>query len=475
MGNDSELKKLKRFLTAIDEQDSLIYEAMKRSRGPAEVNMDQYRVMKKIFEEVNAGYPELLPKFEFNGRPDANRSQLRYARHKLNEKIDELREEGVISTTQNVDKRRLFVIHGRNLKIRDSMFSFLRAIDLDPIEWEQAIAMTGQASPYIGEILEAAFSNAQAALVLLTGDDLARLGTRYLKEDGDKIHERQFTPQARPNVLFEAGLALASHPKRTIIVEIGNTRPFSDILGRHVISFSNVTADRLKLANRLRGAGCAVNIDNREGWLTAGDFAIPSDPDLNPDERAAEGEIQKRNEQIAELRADCANLTKENKLLNQWWEIARGDLIAEKDRCEGLQKQIEQLQNAENIPTSTLNPLPLRPEDLANMPPNMTQVSFDLGMSKAILRCHSSASRKGIILNITNETNTPFAGCSITVTKAHTLDSVLMEFRPTKLYGSGELKESFPLDPSWKSDSMWVVHTTSPSKLFMGMSLLRLR
>lgn len=58
--------------------------------------------------------------------------------------------------------KRVFVVHGRNTKLRDSLFAFLRAIGLEPIEWPQAIALTRKATPYVGEILEAAFNHAQA-------------------------------------------------------------------------------------------------------------------------------------------------------------------------------------------------------------------------------------------------------------------------------------------------------------------------
>ena len=35
--------------------------------------------------------------------------------------------------------------------------------------------MTGEATPFTGNAIEVAFSEAQAAIVLFTGDDLARL------------------------------------------------------------------------------------------------------------------------------------------------------------------------------------------------------------------------------------------------------------------------------------------------------------
>ncbi|HRE01624.1 MAG TPA: nucleotide-binding protein, partial [Ilumatobacteraceae bacterium] len=71
------------------------------------------------------------------------------------------------------DPRKVFVVHGRNALARRGLFEFLRALDLDPIEWSEALHMTGQASPYIGNVLDAAFGAAQAVVVLQTPDDVA--------------------------------------------------------------------------------------------------------------------------------------------------------------------------------------------------------------------------------------------------------------------------------------------------------------
>jgi predicted nucleotide-binding protein len=62
------------------------------------------------------------------------------------------------------DGRTVFVVHGRNQAARKAMFAFLRAVGLNPLEWSEAIALTGSGSPYIGDILEAAFSRAQAVV-----------------------------------------------------------------------------------------------------------------------------------------------------------------------------------------------------------------------------------------------------------------------------------------------------------------------
>jgi len=74
--------------------------------------------------------------------------------------------------------------------------------------------------------------------------------------------------------LFEAGRAFGSHPDSTILVQVGDLRPFSDTAGVHVVHLGNDAASRTDLAIRLETAGCAVNRTGTD-WLTTGDFKIP--------------------------------------------------------------------------------------------------------------------------------------------------------------------------------------------------------
>lgn len=173
-----------------------------------------------------------------------------------------------------VDPRRVFVIHGRNEPARKALFAFLRSIGLEPIEWSQAISMAGKGSPYIGEVLDAAFSSAQAVVVLQTPDDIAYLHPSLTYPD-DPDTEPQAQP--RPNVLFEAGMAMGRDPDRTVIVELGRVRVFSDIHGRHVVRLDNTPSRRQDLAERLRDAGCDVDLSGRD-WHEAGDLAPPPPP-----------------------------------------------------------------------------------------------------------------------------------------------------------------------------------------------------
>ena len=168
------------------------------------------------------------------------------------------------------DAREVFVVHGRNIAAQNAMFDFLTVLGLHPLEWSEVIQLTGKTMPYIGEILDTAFSNAHAVIILMTPDDEARL-IDALQSEIDLPFEKALTGQARPNVLFEAGMAMGRHPERTIIVELGELRPFSDVSGLHVIRLNDSSQRRQELAQRLKTAGCPVNLEGTR-WHTAGDF-----------------------------------------------------------------------------------------------------------------------------------------------------------------------------------------------------------
>jgi predicted nucleotide-binding protein len=167
----------------------------------------------------------------------------------------------------------VFVVHGRDLAARGAVFAFVRSIGLQPLEWTQALKLTKKGSPYVGEILDAAFREAAAIIVLLTPDEEARLKPAFVAS-GDPKHERQLSGQARPNVLFEAGMAFGRDPNSTILVQLGDTRPFSDVGGRHVLHLSNNPASRQEFVTKLANAGCNVDTSGTD-WLSAGNFQRP--------------------------------------------------------------------------------------------------------------------------------------------------------------------------------------------------------
>jgi predicted nucleotide-binding protein len=269
---------------------------------------------------VLASIPEHLKQRGFQVAVDAVRRKDEFEGHALkahtNREIEMLKREHALAMIQKEehvakveakDKRKVWVVHGRNLKARDAAFTFLRAIGLEPMEWGEALALTGKGTPYTGEVLDHAFAEAQAVVVLITGDDMARLGTRYV-EANDPPEETEPTPQARPNVLFEAGMAFGKYPDRTVLVHLGRTRPFSDVVGRNVLYISNDLRKRQGLADRLRTAGCDVKTDHRTDWHTAGDFDTANEgPDTPTGREAGDPDLAAFREIAAVLREKQAN------------------------------------------------------------------------------------------------------------------------------------------------------------------------
>ena len=192
------------------------------------------------------------------------------------------RAEEAMASDSEVDPRNVMVVYGRDKDLRTSMFDFLRSLNLNPIEWEEAVKETGSASPHTLEVVTKAFEMAMAVVILMTGDDLAKLHPELVSTD-DPDYESELTPQPRANVLLEAGMALALHRNRTVSVTIGNVRRISNIDGVNLVRLDNTPETRNALAGRLRNAGCSVNTDGND-WLKTGNFVASRAAPVNPPE-----------------------------------------------------------------------------------------------------------------------------------------------------------------------------------------------
>lgn len=108
--------------------------------------------------------------------------------------------------------------------------------------------------------------------MLLSPDDEVRLSPDLWKDKEDE-NEKEIRLQARPNVLFEAGMTFGKDHERTLLVEVGQVKAFSDVAGRHVVRLSNSPDKRNEIAERLRTAGCDVSTSGND-WLTTGNFSV---------------------------------------------------------------------------------------------------------------------------------------------------------------------------------------------------------
>jgi predicted nucleotide-binding protein len=165
--------------------------------------------------------------------------------------------------------RNVFVVYGRDEQARQAMFGLLRRLDLRPLEWEPLVRGGKQgAAPFLGQVIAEAPSQAQAAVVVLTPDDVVMLHPQLRSASEDRF-ELYPALQPRPNVLIELGIVLAVYPKNTIIVQFGQLRPIADLGGRNIIRFHegiSVAETARKIAGRLEEAGCRVD-DSGADWL----------------------------------------------------------------------------------------------------------------------------------------------------------------------------------------------------------------
>lgn len=181
------------------------------------------------------------------------------------------RRRGAVAKASKKKEDSVFVVHGRDTKARKELSEFLRSLHVDVMEWNKAMALTKKASPYIGEVIDAAFDRVQAIVVMLTPDDQAKLKDAFIGKHEEPF-EKKLMGQPRQNVLLEAGMALAKYKPTTILVQIGKIRPMSDISGVHVTHLTGTAPSRQQLIGKLRTAG--VKLDNTgDDWLTAGDFS----------------------------------------------------------------------------------------------------------------------------------------------------------------------------------------------------------
>lgn len=152
--------------------------------------------------------------------------------------------------------KKIFVVHGRDHAAVAKLCTFLSSIGLHPRTFIDVASSLGGA-PSISEIIRAGMEEAQAVLVLFTGDERAVLDSRLeaaLDSESDRTRI-----QARPNVIFEAGLALGSRPNQTILVSLGaDVRLFSDVHGYRVIALSEARAFE-ELRGRLEATGCELS------------------------------------------------------------------------------------------------------------------------------------------------------------------------------------------------------------------------
>lgn len=190
-----------------------------------------------------------------------------------------------------MNRKAVMVIYGHDLEANEALFNWLRAVGLEPKEWEQLVKLTGSPSPPVDQVLERAFQDAQAVVAFFTPDE------RVNPRDGLRRPPRASSDwrlESRPNVYIEAGMALVTHPDRTIFVVLGPQELPTDLAGRQYIRIDGTSTPLNQLANRLELAGCEVDRSGSR-WVNPDIFpkrknvsSVPKRKDVPPATQSAD-------------------------------------------------------------------------------------------------------------------------------------------------------------------------------------------
>lgn len=149
---------------------------------------------------------------------------------------------------------KVFVVYGQDKEPVDVVKQFLLFCGLHAMEWSEAVAKaiddTARSTPTTYDIVKAGMASAAAIVVIFSPDELAQLDPRLAGGKPTTVEG-----QPRQNVLIEAGMAFATAPERTILVQAGQTRAISDIDGFNYVKLDGEFDSRQDFVNRLRKAG----------------------------------------------------------------------------------------------------------------------------------------------------------------------------------------------------------------------------
>jgi hypothetical protein len=166
-------------------------------------------------------------------------------------------------------KPKVFVIHGRDIEARDELVKLLDALGLQHHSFERVAARLG-AAPFVADIVIRGIRDAAVVIALFTPEEHATFYDPVTAEyRGTAAGEARW--QARPNVIFEAGVALGVARKRTILATLGSdVQLFSDVSGVHFVSLAGADGKQM-LRDRIEQVlGAPLEVDGN--WESAADF-----------------------------------------------------------------------------------------------------------------------------------------------------------------------------------------------------------
>jgi predicted nucleotide-binding protein len=182
------------------------------------------------------------------------------------------------------DGKKVFIIHGRDRAPLQELRHFLKGLGLQAWTFVDEFHESISNTPIV-EIVARGVSKTRAVIALLTPDEFACLVPERREAAESERNIRRWQP--RPNVIYEAGMAMGLNRDGTVLVTVGNVELPSDLDGILHIRLTNGIDSRRTLRKKLMQAGCEVD-PNLDDWMDpaqGGDFNVtvaarpfPEDP-----------------------------------------------------------------------------------------------------------------------------------------------------------------------------------------------------
>jgi predicted nucleotide-binding protein len=185
--------------------------------------------------------------------------------------------------TAEKEAKKVFIIHGRERAVLQELKHFLKAVGLQSWTFDDEVHEAPHVAT-IPEVVTRGVSKTKAVIALLTADEFSTLVPDLRTPTDSERDIRRWQP--RPNVIYEAGIAMALNRAGTILVTVGRVDLPSDLDGVFLIRMSNAVEARRALRRKLISIGCAVDtgMDDWMGHEQGGDFDVaqirkmPADP-----------------------------------------------------------------------------------------------------------------------------------------------------------------------------------------------------
>lgn len=143
------------------------------------------------------------------------------------------------------DSRKIFVVHGRDTEVKETVARFLENLDLEPVILHEQ----SNGGKMIIEKFEANSYNVAFAVILITPDDMGRANT-----------DVEWKPRARQNVVLELGYFIGKLGRsRVCALRQGEVEDPSDMAGIVYVPYDSAGGWKIQLCRELQAAGLTID------------------------------------------------------------------------------------------------------------------------------------------------------------------------------------------------------------------------